>query len=178
MNTGTDNLSFAERLEKFSKFMDDNDYNLSHFLVKTEIRNSRRHEMGRVALEDIPAGTTIAIIGGIIIDKSDSYIALPMGSGLYMHQVNNNRKGTINHSCSPNCIMKELNKLTALTDIKAGEELSIDYGTTVAGNGSIIIDGCKCGSSNCRKTITSHDYMTLPEERLSGLSLAVRKSKL
>lgn len=178
MNSNTEHLSFTERLDKFSKFMDDNDYNLSHFLVKTEVRQSDKHEMGRVALEFIPAGTTIAIIGGVLINKPDSYIALPMGSGLYMHQVNNNRKGTINHNCSPNCVMKELNKLTAYTDINIGEELNIDYGSTIAGNGTVMIENCKCGSINCRKVISSHDYLTLPEEILSGLAIAVKQNKI
>jgi hypothetical protein len=74
--------------------------------------------------------------------------------------------------------MRELNKLTAMRDIEIGEELNIDYGSTVAGKGHVTIAECKCGSSKCRKTITSHDYLSLPEEILSGLAIAVKRKKL
>lgn len=171
-------LNLQEKIDQLSNFMDKNDYNLTHFLVPTQLKESDKHGMGRVSTEFIPAGTTIAIIGGVIIDYVDQYIAMPLGLGLYMHQVNNNRKGTINHNCDPNCIMKELNKLTALKDIHPGEELNIDYGSTVAGNGSVTISDCKCGSSNCRHVITSHDYLKMPNEMLSGLAKAVKKKEL
>jgi hypothetical protein len=178
MNTGTEKLTLSEKIDKLGQFMEENDYSLTHFLVSTELKNSDKHEMGRIAKEFIPAGTLIAIIGGVFIDYVDQYIAMPLGSGLYMHQVRNNRKGTINHSCDPNCIMRELNKLTAMRDIEIGEELNIDYGTAVAGKGYVTIADCKCGSSKCRHIITSHDYLTLPNEILSGLALAVKRKKL
>lgn len=178
MNSGTDHLTLPERIELLGQFMEEHDYSLTHFLVKTELTQSNKHEMGRIALEPIAAGTIIAIIGGVFINYVDQYIAMPLGSGLYMHQVRNNRKGTINHSCDPNCILRELNKLTALRDIAVGEELNIDYGTTVAGKGHVTIADCRCGSPKCRTTITSHDYLSLPEETLSGLAIAVKRKKI
>lgn len=178
MNTGTENLTLSEKINKLSNFMKEHNYSLTHFLVNTEIVKSKKHEMGRIAKEFIPAGTTIAIIGGVFIDYVDEYIAMPLGSGIYLHQVNNNRKGTINHSCDPNCIMFELNKLTALRDICINEELNIDYGSTVAGKGGVVIANCKCDTPACRHVITSHDYLTMPEEKLSGLAKVVKQGKL
>ncbi len=183
MSSSQQNLTPAQnilskKIGHLSEFMRKHDYSFTHFLVKTEIRASAKHEMGRVALEFIPAGKLIAVIGGVFIDYLDDYIAMPIGSGLWMHQVNNDKKGTINHSCDPNCVMRELNKLTAIRDIQPGEELNIDYGTTVAGKGYPIIEDCKCGSESCRHTITSHDYLKLPEETLSGLALAIKRNEV
>ncbi|HSX19224.1 MAG TPA: SET domain-containing protein-lysine N-methyltransferase [Candidatus Saccharimonadales bacterium] len=63
----------------------------------------------------------------------------------------------INHSCSPNAGLKNGVNLTAIKNIKKGEEIFYDYSTTW-------FDGmeCKCGSPNCRKHISN--YMTIPPE--------------
>ncbi len=55
-----------------------------------------------------------------------------------------------NHSCSPNTIHHGLN-LIALTDIKAGEELTLDYSGLL--DETIEPFACTCGAPNCRKMI-------------------------
>ena len=58
----------------------------------------------------------------------------------------------INHSCEPNAFMKILYKhilFIALRDIKAGEEITIDYESTLHPDSK----RCICRASNCRGTI-------------------------
>ena len=57
----------------------------------------------------------------------------------------------INHSCNPNCEVREEKKpgiwITAIKDIKKNEELSYDYGFSFYCDYKDHI--CKCGSKNC-----------------------------
>ena len=57
----------------------------------------------------------------------------------------------INHSCDPNCEVLDTSKtkiwITAMKDIKKGEELSYDYGFSFDSNYKD--HKCKCGSKNC-----------------------------
>jgi SET domain-containing protein len=58
----------------------------------------------------------------------------------------------INHSCSPNAFMKILHNhilFIALCDIEPGEEITIDYETTLHSDDK----RCVCGAINCRGTI-------------------------
>ncbi|KAB7536370.1 SET domain-containing protein-lysine N-methyltransferase [Verminephrobacter sp. Larva24] len=65
----------------------------------------------------------------------------------------------INHSCLPNCYADEREGrifITALRNIKAGEELSYDYGLTVEERYTPRLKAeypCWCGSPNCRGTL-------------------------
>lgn len=58
----------------------------------------------------------------------------------------------INHSCSPNAFMQILHNrilFLALRDIKPGEEITIDYQSTLHSDDK----RCICGAANCRGTI-------------------------
>jgi uncharacterized protein len=58
----------------------------------------------------------------------------------------------INHSCEPNAFIRALyGKVLffALRDIRAGEEITVDYGYTLHPDSK----RCKCGTSTCRGTI-------------------------
>ena len=58
----------------------------------------------------------------------------------------------INHSCEPNCFMKTLYghiQFYALRDIHPGEEITIDYVTTLHPDQK----RCSCGTPSCRGTI-------------------------
>ncbi len=86
---------------------------------------------------------------------------------------------TINHSCDPNCGIKQENRLYALRDISAGEELSFDYSTTVPKYKSWWTMRCHCRARNCRRLVSS--YNTIPKQqiqkylKLRVLPLWVRK---
>jgi len=57
----------------------------------------------------------------------------------------------INHSCDPNCEVLDISKtkiwITAMKNIKKGEELSYDYGFGFDSNYKD--HKCRCGSKNC-----------------------------
>ena len=58
----------------------------------------------------------------------------------------------INHSCEPNSYMKNVSDhilVMALRDIKAGEEITIDYHSTLHSDRK----RCTCGAATCRGTI-------------------------
>ncbi len=58
----------------------------------------------------------------------------------------------INHSCEPNAFMKILYNhilFVALRDIQPGEEITIDYESTLHSNKK----RCICGAASCRGTI-------------------------
>lgn len=67
----------------------------------------------------------------------------------------------INHSCSPNCVAYEepgpRGKLVvafyALRDIRAGEELFLDYSLEVDESEDRSTFGCACGAPVCRGTM-------------------------
>ena len=73
----------------------------------------------------------------------------------------------INHSCDPNCEVDEVDGrvlITAIRDIKAGEELAYDYN---------LYDGdlddpapCSCGAKNCRGSMYSEDELARRERAL------------
>lgn len=77
----------------------------------------------------------------------------------------------INHSCSPNAILRGKNQLIAFRTIEKGEEITYDYSTTewpddtTWGNEKAIYRQhwkmpCECKSRECRKTITEFPYLS------------------
>lgn len=66
----------------------------------------------------------------------------------------------INHSCEPNCGVKNLLQIVAMRDIEAGEELTWDYEMTEDSDWWQM--ECKCGTPSCRKIIGTYDNM--PQE--------------
>ena len=67
----------------------------------------------------------------------------------------------INHSCDPNAWIEGLD-LVARRRIEAGEEITVEYATFIAGTSEPF--GCQCGASDCRGRVTAEDWQ-LPEIR-------------
>lgn len=61
----------------------------------------------------------------------------------------------INHSCDPNCGIKDRLKIVAMRDIEPGEEITIDYAMMESSDYGF---ECNCGSENCRKIVTGNDW--------------------
>lgn len=62
----------------------------------------------------------------------------------------------INHSCEPNSFMKGVYKhilVVALRDIAPGEEITVDYHSTLHSDKK----RCTCGTPSCRRTINRID---------------------
>ena len=66
----------------------------------------------------------------------------------------------INHSCDPNCGVRERTKIVAIKPIAEGEELSWDY--RMSENSDWVLENCLCGAVRCSKRIEGYD--SLPEE--------------
>jgi SET domain-containing protein len=64
----------------------------------------------------------------------------------------------VNHSCEPNCGIRQNRFLAALRSIRAGEEIRYDYSTTMEEQ-SYTMD-CLCGVPACRRVV--RDFSTLP----------------
>ena len=65
----------------------------------------------------------------------------------------------VNHSCNPNCGIKDKLKIVAMRDIEAGEELTIDYAMMESSDYSF---PCSCGSVECRGRVSGDDWK-IPE---------------
>jgi hypothetical protein len=142
---------------------------------RIQVRRSGVHGKGVFALQDLAEGETLIEYVGEIISWDEAQERHPHdpkdpNHTFYFH-VNEDRvidalhggnsSRWINHSCNPNCEADEENErifIKALRNIKAGEELSYDYG--------LIIDEpytkklkaeypCWCGHANCRGTLLS-----------------------
>lgn len=61
----------------------------------------------------------------------------------------------INHSCEPNCGIRDSMTIVSVRPIKKGEEITFDYATSESSDYEF---KCNCGSKNCRRVITGDDW--------------------
>jgi len=64
----------------------------------------------------------------------------------------------VNHSCDGNCWYEGEEKLIAMRDISAGEEIAYDYALTECQADWILADKCLCGKNKCRGMVTGNDW--------------------
>ena len=114
-------------------------------------------------------GTIIATFGGTVMKRAN-FETHPLeqrsrsiqieGDQFMLGPVSRESGDSINHSCSPNCQLRNATQLIAMHDIAIGEELTYDYATSDASDYDEF--DCACGSANCRVRITGNDWK-LPE---------------
>jgi uncharacterized protein len=151
---------------------------LTFLSPKTEVRESPIHGKGLFARQAIPAGEIVAAKGGHVITKAQWTALEPeLGSAeiqiaddLFIAPVRPEQRERsmlyTNHSCDPNIAIQGQIIFVAMRDIAAGEELTHDWATTDHLDYEI---ECKCGSQNCRRTITGRDWMKKElQERYRG----------
>lgn len=145
-------------------------------LIKTKVRNG----FGTVATKDFLEGDKILKFNGKVLpikeaeelpdpEKSNTirlskitYLS-PRGDCIF-----------VNHSCRPNSrIWKHKGELylSALQDIKSGEEITFDYSTVLADDDFWTMN-CNCGERNCRKIIKQ--FRLLPK----ALKIKYRRQKV
>ncbi|AJR15682.1 SET family protein [Leptospira interrogans serovar Linhai str. 56609] len=73
-----------------------------------------------------------------------------------------NHSNFMNHSCDPNMWYDQDDNIVAKRDIRAGEELTIDYANFIVNFDQTF--ECGCGSVNCRKFIRKDDWKLLVNE--------------
>ena len=127
-----------------------------------KIKKSNINNKGLYAAKNIKSGKIIINYKGKIITKkeTDTNPKYDNDKAIYLFNLNNrydldgdfkyNTARLINHSCNPNCEVEGKGLklwITAIRDIKKGEELSYDYGFGYDEDYKQFI--CKCGAKNC-----------------------------
>ena len=127
-----------------------------------KIKKSNIDKRGLYASKNIKEGTKIIEYIGKIISKKESNLNSKFDNkkDIYLFNLNNrydldgdfkfNTARLINHSCKPNCEVtgKGLKLwISAIRDIKKGEELNYDYGFSYDKDYKQF--PCKCGKPKC-----------------------------
>jgi uncharacterized protein len=162
---------------------------LSYRSPKTEVRESKIHGRGLFAVADIDQEEVVAVKGGHIVDWETlrreitprlGPVEIQIGDNLFIAPViNDERESSMlysNHSCDANLGLRGEITFVAMRDIRAGEELTHDWAMTDDDDYSV---ECKCGSPNCRKTLTGKDWQR-PElqKRYAGFFSAYLARKI
>ena len=132
--------------------------------IRVRVGHSRIAGQGLFAAQDIPKGTDIIQYTGEKIPKAESKRRLAAGNA-YIFELNDrwdidgsaldNLARYINHSCDPNCVVEKTTRtlwIVALRAIKAGEELTYNYGYDAKRY------TCTCGAPNCCGYILDEEY--------------------
>ncbi len=133
---------------------------------KAQSVKSRIHGLGVVAVENISKGEDIAVLGGVIVPRSEigrywknmGHIGIQIDDDFFIVPTSREeleKTGVFNHSCEPNCGMASSLRLSAIKDIQKGEEIVFDYAFTESFMEEF---ECKCGSKNCRKIVRATDW--------------------
>ena len=127
-----------------------------------KIKKSNIDKKGLYASKDIKEGTKIINYIGKIISKKETEKNTKFNNekDIYLFNLNNrydldgdfkfNTARLINHSCDPNCEVEGVGLklwISAIKNIKKGEELTYDYGFSYDKDYKQF--PCKCGKQNC-----------------------------
>lgn len=133
---------------------------------RIEIKESPIHGRGMYAGSDIRKGDLLIVWRECYTNKEGALEAIRHGKGIMQWDDDvfsvetdlHSDDYLINHSCDPNSWIKNAHSLEAMVDIKAGEEITVDYAIFESDEGSIFPWTCCCGSTICRETITGKDW--------------------
>jgi hypothetical protein len=133
---------------------------------KVVVKKTSNQGLGVFALDDINKDEVIAMFDGDIYDKDfDGWTDEILDHVIQFAPLKwRDSKGIarrLNHSCEPNCGIKDLFKIVAMRDIKKGEELTWDYEMTEKNEFGWRMK-CRCGTESCRKSIGN--FKNMPEE--------------
>jgi len=123
------------------------------------------HGFGSRAIEVIPAGTSVATFGGTALthsalaqyDADRRSRSIQIDTNLFLLVPPTREPGdSINHSCEPNCGMRNATTIIAMRDIAIGEELTFDYAMSDASSYDEF--DCNCGTALCRGRVRADDW--------------------
>ena len=123
------------------------------------------HGFGSRAIGDIPAGTSVATFGGTALTRSafaqydterQSRSIQVETNLIFLGPPTRELGDSINHSCEPNCGMRNATTIVAMRDIATGEELTFDYSMSDASNYDEF--DCNCGTTLCRRHVRADDW--------------------
>ena len=138
---------------------------------RIEIRGSDIEGLGMFARAGLRAGDVVIRWGGVLMNRAEilagkarlqsiisvddgRYLVDPLGPTAQPDEY-------MNHSCDSNLWMLDSTTLAARRDIRAGDEITCDYG--LFHNANWCLDAsyrmlCRCDSHQCRGTITAEDF--------------------
>lgn len=164
---------------------------------RIQTRRSGVHGKGVFALTDFAKGETIIEYVGEIISWKEALRRHPHdptdpNHTFYFHidethvidaLYGGNSSRWINHSCKPSCEPDEVDGrifIKAIRDIKAGEELSYDYGLVIDAPMTPALKleyPCWCGAKKCRGTLLSSTSEFPKDEKSKAKKADKPKSK-
>ena len=131
--------------------------------IKVEVKDTGRYGLGLFANEKILIGEVIADFSGGEVYEAEKCSDLPKEVADHAVQFEEHKwidtEGVgrySNHSCEPNCGVKDRFKIVAMRDIESGEELKWDYEMTEDSDWRM---DCRCGTKSCRKVIGAYENM-------------------
>jgi SET domain-containing protein len=145
---------------------------ISEPLTAVEVRHSVVHGHGVFAIRFIAAGTVIGRYTGRRYEPDqvhehdwdhDVTHVFGLSDGSVIDGADGgNATRYINHSCAPNCVAYEIEgksgelhiEIEALSGIRSGTELFLDYGLDVGDNDPANYP-CRCGVRRCRGTMAA-----------------------
>ena len=141
-----------------------------------ELRDSGTHGLGVYALRALPAGIPLFAMGGPTRrghELAPGERALQVGEDLWIVEdaAANHPENFLNHHCAPNMGFVEGDLvLWSLRPIRAGEELTWDYSSSIDEAGWYL--DCGCGHVNCRGRVVGFHALTHAERgRLMPVAL-------
>lgn len=151
------------------KFVDPNGIDLaprkSEDYYKFEVLPTKNGYNGLFTKEKIRAGSVLIKDGGQVVSSADDEAAkkyaVLISESRFLAPNNYSfmeNSWFLNHSCFSNVARIGGLIYIAKRDIDAEEELTIDYAPLMSDILNWTME-CRCGHSNCRKIITSYDYI-------------------
>jgi hypothetical protein len=150
---------------------------VSYLSPKTIVKPSGIAGRGLYANVALARGEIVSVKGGHLIDRATlernkavlNNADIQIADDLFLAPLTADEfEGVmmfLNHSCEPNVGVQGQIVFVAMRDVAAGEELTLDYGTIDHDTEPMV---CRCGTANCRGTITGEDWRRLDLQQKYG----------
>ncbi len=131
---------------------------------KVKIRKTKKCGRGVFAKAKIKKGEVIASFDGPVFEYdyehwTDDILNHVIQFDRRKWRDSNGIARLTNHSCNPNCGIKNLFDIVAMRDIEKGEQITWDYEMTEKNEWWRM--RCKCQAPDCRKVIGNYTNMPL-----------------
>jgi len=138
---------------------------------RQDFKPSPSKGIGSFGREPIQEGEVVEIVGGVVMNDQEftrfvgehnTYNSIQIAESLHLVEKPEITKrrlgGSLNHSCDSNLWLADEVTLVARRDIRAGEELTVDYALFTTDPQWAMDYPCQCGAPDCRMTITGSDW--------------------
>ena len=135
-------------------------YNTGHsnkIMLEIELRDCKEKGKGIYATSEFNVDEEVLTLQGTSTNERGTHT---LQVGMLEHLLVGEPWRYVNHSCNPNCGIKNRRTLVAMRHIKKGEEITFDYAMTELELQNSF--QCLCGSDICRGQIGG--FKNLPEE--------------